>query len=96
MDNSNRLIANAIAALLALDFSATATSAFAAPEDERCYGIAKAGQNACNNNPAQHSCASRAKISNDANDFIYVPKGSCLKIGGKVEPGVSKARNAEK
>jgi len=95
MNNSNILIANAIAGLLALECAAAANSAFAA-DDVRCYGVAKAGQNACNNNPAQHTCASRAKTSNDANDFIYVPKGSCLKIGGSLEPAESKAKPGEK
>jgi len=96
MRNMNKLIANAIAGLLVLDCAVTATSASAADDDVRCYGAAKAGQNACNNNPAQHTCASRAKTNNDPNDFIYVPKGSCLKIGGKLEPGPSKAKNSVK
>jgi uncharacterized membrane protein len=91
MNNSSKLIANAIAGLLALGFSAASSSAFAGADDEKCYGIAKAGQNACNSNPAQHSCASRSKVDNESNDFMLTPKGTCLKVGGKLEPSDSKA-----
>ena len=96
MNNSSKLIANVLAGILALGFSATSSSAFSAGNDEKCYGIAKAGQNACNSNPNQHSCASRAKTNNDPNDFISVPNGSCLKIGGKLEPAENKSKTTEK
>jgi uncharacterized membrane protein len=52
---------------------------------EKCYGIAKAGQNDCTT--ALHSCGSTAAKDGDPNDWIYTPKGSCLKIvNGKLAP----------
>ena len=85
MTDQHTLVSTAITALLALGITATASSAFAADE-EKCYGIAKAGQNACNTNPSMHSCKGHSKVDNDPNDFIPVPQGTCLKVGGKLEP----------
>jgi uncharacterized membrane protein len=47
---------------------------------EKCSGIVKAGKNDCA--AAGHSCAGKATKSSDANEWIYVPKGSCNKIVG--------------
>jgi uncharacterized membrane protein len=49
-------------------------------ERERCYGIAKAGQNDCAN--AVHSCAKQAKSDSDQSEWIAVPKGTCLRLAG--------------
>jgi mercuric ion transport protein len=51
-------------------------------EMETCFGIAKAGQNDCST--AKHSCNSQATVDNAPDDFKYVPKGTCEKIGGKL------------
>lgn len=52
---------------------------------EKCYGIAKAGQNDCTT--ALHACGSTSKKDGDPNDWIYTPKVSCLKIAnGKLAP----------
>jgi uncharacterized membrane protein len=95
MKNQRTIITTAITGLLAFGITAAAGSAYAADE-EKCYGIAKAGQNACNSNPAMHSCAGHSKIDNDPSDFIPVPQGTCLKVGGKMEPTVSKAESSGK
>lgn len=47
---------------------------------ERCYGIARAGQNDCAT--AQHACAAKATADNDPKEWIMVPKGLCQKITG--------------
>jgi uncharacterized membrane protein len=47
---------------------------------EKCAGVAKAGLNDCQANG--HSCATFAKKDNDANEWIYLPVGSCKQIGG--------------
>ncbi len=88
MQDQRKLISTAITGLLVLGISASAASAYAA-DTEKCFGIAKAGQNACNSNANKHSCAGHSKIDNDPSDFMSVPKGSCLKVGGKLEPAVS-------
>jgi uncharacterized membrane protein len=52
-----------------------------APAKEKCAGIAEAGKNDCAN--AKHSCAGQAKADKSADDWKYVPKGECEKMGGK-------------
>ena len=73
----------AIASVLALGF-ATAVSAQAVPEQnakDKCYGVAKAGQNDCA--AGKHACAGQSTVDNDPLSWKYVAKGTCEKIGGK-------------
>jgi uncharacterized membrane protein len=72
-------IASAVGSLLAL--GSAAASAADAPAKEKCAGIAEAGKNDCAN--AKHSCAGQAKADKSADDWKYVPKGECEKMGGK-------------
>ena len=95
MKGQHTLVTTAITGLFALGISATAVSAHASAQ-EKCFGIAKAGQNACNTNPRMHSCAGHSKVDNDPNDFIPVPQGTCLKVGGRLEPGGGKPARVEK
>jgi len=95
MNGQHPLVIAALTSLLALGTSAAAVSAHAA-EEEKCFGIAKAGQNACNSNPRMHSCAGHSKVDNDPNDFIPVPLGTCLKVGGRLEPDGDKSVPVEK
>lgn len=90
MQDQRKFISTAITGLLALGIAASVGSAYAA-DTEKCFGIAKAGQNACNSNANKHSCAGHSMIDNDPNDFTAVPKGSCLQIGGKLESASSKS-----
>ena len=66
--------------------SAAPTNAHAAKEDsEKCYGIAKAGQNDCGT--SAHGCSGHAKTDGAGDEWIYVPKGTCEKIvNGALEP----------
>ncbi len=48
--------------------------------DERCFGIAKAGQNDCK--AGSHACAGQATVDGAAYDYIIVPAGTCDKIAG--------------
>ncbi len=84
MNDQHTLISAAITSLLALGIGTSSGSAYAT-DHEKCFGIAKAGQNGCNSNKSKHSCAGHSKVDNDPNDFIVVPEGSCLKVGGKLE-----------
>jgi len=58
-------------------------------DQERCYGVAKAGQNDCGT--ATHGCAGAAKVDNDPLEWKLVPKGSCEKTGGKLTPPAPQA-----
>jgi len=55
-----------------------------APGQERCYGIAKAGQNDCGT--SRHACAGQATVDHDPHDWQTVPNGTCVKLGGKTKP----------
>jgi uncharacterized membrane protein len=75
-----------IAAALATVCAASAGAAAAADDKEKCYGIAKAGQNDCAPSDNSHSCAGQAKTDNGATEWKFVAKGTCEKAGGKTKP----------
>ena len=80
MKNSNLAIAAAVTSLIALGGTMlTATSALAA-EQEKCYGVAKAGKNDCATKNG--SCAGTAKQDNQKDAFVVVPEGLCSKLAG--------------
>jgi uncharacterized membrane protein len=79
-------IASAVGSLLALG-TTTVTAADAAKE--KCLGIADAGKNDCA--AGKHSCAGQSTTSKDPQDWKYVPKGECEKMGGKVAAPEKKA-----
>jgi len=84
MNKRQALIAAALATVCAASVgtaSAAATSASA--EKEKCFGIAKAGQNDCAAANGAHSCAGQSKTDNGAAEWKYVAKGTCEKAGGK-------------
>ena len=74
----------AIAGLLALGLAASVSAAPVAPDasKDKCYGVAKAGQNDCAS--GKHACAGQSKAEMDPMDWKYVEKGSCEKVGGKL------------
>ena len=78
MNNRLVLIAAALAGLAATPVANAAASA-----KEKCYGIAKAGQNDCATADGTHSCAGQAKADNGPSEWKYVAKGTCEKEGGK-------------
>ena len=83
MKRSDFIIRSAVASVVALGL-ASAGQALAAKEGmEKCSGVAKAGKNDCGT--AKHSCAGQASADRGADEWIYVPTGTCEKIaGGKV------------
>lgn len=83
MSTKSHLIHSAVAGILALG-AAQPAEAQDKGEREKCYGIAKAGQNDCGT--ATHTCAGKAKKDNLPEEWKYVPKGTCEKLGGKTQP----------
>ncbi|MDO8799371.1 DUF2282 domain-containing protein [Phenylobacterium sp.] len=78
---SNLILATALSATFAL----LALPASAAPAGkEKCFGIAKAGQNDCADANGVHACAGQAKKDNLTTEWKYVAKGACEKEGGKL------------
>ena len=96
MKEQRSLMTAAITSLFALGMAASYASSAYAADEEKCFGVAKAGQNACNSNKSKHSCAGHSKVDSDPNDFIPLPKGSCLKIGGKLAPAQDQDTTAGK
>jgi uncharacterized membrane protein len=76
--NHRLIVSSALASAMALGLVGQA----AAQEKERCYGIAKAGQNDCGNLAGTHSCAGQAKVDNDPGEWKYVAKGTCKDLKG--------------
>jgi uncharacterized membrane protein len=96
MSTSSKLVNSAVAAILALATAEACAQAqdSKAPPTEKCYGIAKAGQNDCGT--ARHSCAGKAAKDNAADEWKYVPKGTCQKMGGKTSSGGADSPKAPK
>jgi uncharacterized membrane protein len=90
---TQRLIASsALATLLALG-AALPAHAEDAKAKEKCFGIAKAGQNDCSNLSGSHSCAGQASADKAADDWKYVAKGTCKDLGGlSAEEAKAKAK----
>jgi len=84
MTHRHALIAAALASVCAHAAAQDAMGA-AKADQEACYGVAKAGQNDCGT--ATHGCAGAAKVDKDPNEWKFVAKGSCTKLGGALEPG---------
>jgi uncharacterized membrane protein len=72
-------LASAVGSLLALG---TASVSAEEATKEKCLGIAEAGKNDCGT--AKHSCAGQATKDKAPDEWKYVPKGECEKLGGKL------------
>ena len=82
--DQQRMAAIALAGLFAL----SAGSALAQDKNqEKCWGVAKAGQNDCGSNKTTHSCAGQSKKDYDPNDFKVVKAGTCVQMGGSLKQG---------
>jgi uncharacterized membrane protein len=83
MNKRQAIIAAALASVCAAGAASAADKAKA--EQEKCFGIAKAGQNDCASADGAHGCAGQSKADKGAADWKYVAKGTCTKVGGKLE-----------
>jgi len=88
--NSQTMIRTAFAGLIAVAAVTATTTAYAADDKEKCYGIAKAGQNDCANASGTHSCAGQSKVDNGPDEWKLVAKGTCEKMGGKTAAPMKK------
>ncbi len=78
---SSDVVATAAAALIA----ALAAAPAAAQSQEKCFGVAKAGQNDCSSLTNSHACSGLATRDRDAAEWVYVAKGTCAKLKGLTE-----------
>ena len=83
MLNHRLVVSSALASVLALGLAGNV-----AAQDkgkDKCYGIAKAGQNDCANLSGTHSCAGQTKMDMAPEDWKYVAKGTCKDMKGLSE-----------
>ncbi len=89
MKDQNALMSTALASVVALGLTTISLDASAKEGFEKCTGIAKAGMNDCGT--SKHACAGQASADNDAEEWIYVPEGTCQKIAGGTVKGPAKS-----
>jgi uncharacterized membrane protein len=77
--NQRAMIAATAATLMSMTMMATPA---VAQEKEKCFGIAKAGQNDCASVSGTHSCAGQSKVDMDKMEWKYVAKGTCKDMKG--------------
>jgi len=81
--NQRFIVSSALASAMALGLVGQA-----AAQDkgkEKCYGIAKAGQNDCANLSGSHSCAGQSKADMSPDEWKHVAKGTCKDMKGLSE-----------
>ena len=93
--NQRLILSSALASALALGLVGHAAAQGMGSDNvkgkEKCYGVAKAGQNDCSNLAGTHSCGGDAKTDNDRGEWKYVPQGTCKDLGGLSESAAKAA-----
>jgi len=85
MNKATKLVGLAAAGAIASAISMGVVGTANAADNEKCYGVAKAGKNDCQT--SNTSCAGTSKTANQGDAWIYVPAGTCDKLtGGSLEP----------
>lgn len=80
--NKRTMITAAATSLMSLAMFSSPVMAQDNKAKEKCFGIAKAGQNDCASISGVHSCAGQSKVDNDKGEWKYTAKGTCQKMGG--------------
>jgi uncharacterized membrane protein len=83
--NPRLIVSSALASALALGLMAPVSAQDKPAAKEKCYGIAKAGQNDCANLSGTHSCAGQSRMDMSPDDWKYVAKGTCMQMKGMTE-----------
>jgi len=80
LKGSATTLALASAVATALSFAVSPNAAAAEHENmQKCYGVAKAGQNDCKAGPGT-TCAGTSKLDYQTNSWKMVPAGTCTDI----------------
>ena len=97
--NHRLVVSSALASVLALGLIGQAAAQMVADpgkSKEKCYGIAKAGQNDCANQSGTHSCAGQSKADMSLDDWKYVPTGTCAALKGKTAAEIKAMKDGKK
>jgi len=87
----NTLLAGAVAVSTMGSMAATNSANAMGKDKEKCYGVVKAGKNACGSADKAHGCAGQATVDGSGVEWISLPKGTCEKlVGGSLEPIMDK------
>lgn len=78
-------LAAAVAGAVSLAAMTIPSTASAAGK-EKCYGVSKAGENGCANAAGTHSCAGQSTVDYDNGEWKLVGEGTCVEMGGSLEP----------
>jgi len=89
-----KTLAAAVAGAVVIAIAAGPTTA--AEGKEKCYGVSKAGENACASANGSHTCAGQQKADHDGNEWKLVEAGTCVKMGGKLQAFEGKGGPQEK
>lgn len=94
MTKKNAIVHSALLVALSLAGAQVVAAAPKAPELpsgwEACGGVAKAGMNDCAVRTSLHSCAGMAKTDNEADSYVFLPKGLCTKISSGTVLSITK------
>ena len=88
MKTTKLIISGAIAGLVSLSVTGVAVAQDKKAEKEKCYGVAKKGQNDCGT--AKHSCAGQAASDNLPEEWKFLAKGTCEGMKGSLKKPASK------
>ncbi len=90
----NTLLAGAVAVTAA--GMASSASAAMDKDQEKCYGVVKAGKNDCGAADKSHGCGGMAKVDGSSQEWIALPKGVCEKlVNGSLTPVAAKAEETK-
>jgi uncharacterized membrane protein len=78
--HATRLLASAVATLIATSAGAQMHPEKPTWDYEKCYGVARAGQNDCFT--AKNSCAGTTTVDAEPQAWVYVPRGTCERLTG--------------
>ncbi len=92
----NTLLAGAVAVSTMGTMSSAANAMGKDKNTEKCYGVVKAGKNACGSADKAHGCAGMATVDGSGVEWIALPKGTCEKlVGGSLEPIMDEKNDKE-
>jgi uncharacterized membrane protein len=83
--NPKLVVSSAITSALALGLLGAVSAHAQEKGKEKCYGVAKAGQNDCGNLAGTHSCAGQSKADKAPDEWKYVAAGTCKTMKGMSE-----------
>ena len=79
------VLAAAGAACLAISTVQAQDQPKAAKGKEKCYGVAKAGENGCQSASGAHTCGGCSLVDYSGENWKWVPMGTCLQMGGAMQ-----------